>query len=249
MQSKSLEVLIVEDSFSYALELERVCKGLDFNVLDTVADSAQALDVIFSDSPDLILMDIDIGGKLSGLDIGLKIKHLDIPILYITSSAQETTKNIAQQSNIAGYLIKPVSSNRLLDTLRDIAANQLNIDKDGDANIMVKANAQKSLFFQKKGVFKKVDLKDIICVQADDNYCKFYVTDKEFYMMRITLKEVEEITKEMNFMKCHRGYIVNKDQLDFIDTTANKLGLKSGIKIPYSRSKKEDIRSILTRGK
>jgi CheY-like chemotaxis protein len=86
-----LNLLIVEDSVSYAVELEQLATEIGYNVIAVTDNSADALDIIFSQQPDIILMDICIKGRLSGIDIGKRIKHLDIPILYITSFDDKKT--------------------------------------------------------------------------------------------------------------------------------------------------------------
>jgi len=104
----NLSLLIVEDSISYAIELEQLSEEIGFDVLASVDNSADALDIIFSEAPDIILMDINIKGRLTGIDIAKKIIHLDIPVLYITSFSDEETYNKAQESNLIGYIVKPV---------------------------------------------------------------------------------------------------------------------------------------------
>lgn len=64
--------------------------------------------MIFSQRPDLILMDIEINGKLSGLDIGRAVAHLDIPILYITALHGVTYEQAGELPGTIGYLVKPV---------------------------------------------------------------------------------------------------------------------------------------------
>ena len=85
----NLNILIVEDSISYSIELEQLASEIGFNVIGVVDNSADALDTIFSTPPDIILMDINIKGKLNGIEIAKKINHLNIPILYITSFNDE----------------------------------------------------------------------------------------------------------------------------------------------------------------
>jgi len=86
MNNHNFDVLIVEDSLSYAIVLERMCKEIGLSVIVSVADSASALDIIFAEYPDLILMDNNIGGMLRGEEVGKEIDHLGIPtsIHYFT---------------------------------------------------------------------------------------------------------------------------------------------------------------------
>ena len=89
MESFKLDVLVVEDNLSFALELSMMLEDIGYNVIGQVDNAAEALELIFSKMPDIILMDHDIKGEMTGIELGNKIRHLDIPILYITSFGNE----------------------------------------------------------------------------------------------------------------------------------------------------------------
>ena len=108
MATFSLKILIVEDSPSFALELQMLLEELGYEVLATVDNSEEALRIIYNTQPDLILMDIGIKGAMSGIEIGDKIQDLQIPILYITAAKDREYYKAAQQSNMIGYMVKPV---------------------------------------------------------------------------------------------------------------------------------------------
>ncbi len=238
---RNLDVLIIEDSLSYALELERICKILGLNVLDTIGDSARALEAIFADSPDLILMDIEINGKLSGLDIGKQINHLEIPILYITSFGNESVILEAQKSNMVGFLVKPISDKEIFSKLKEIMDVGLNIKEEGDFTIVERNEKQRTLFFMKNNVYQKVEVHDVCYVQSEDNYCRFFLLDNSQFLTRITMSEVEQITSKFGFFRCHRRYIVNSQAIEAIDTTNNSVLLQGDVQIAFSRSRKEEI--------
>jgi len=59
-----MNVLIIEDSFNFALELEMKLVKLGHTIVGPVIDNAEeALDVIKTTLPDLIMMDIHLNGK------------------------------------------------------------------------------------------------------------------------------------------------------------------------------------------
>ncbi len=241
MKSKNLDILIVEDSISYAIELEQLCIDVGLNVLETVADSANALDIIFDAHPDLILMDISIDGRLSGLDIAQKIKHLNIPILFITSFGDDKSILQAQQSNMAGYLIKPVSEEDLTHTLNKIIKASLSITEDEGVGVVEKNNDQLALFFLKNSIYQKIKPAEIIYVQSEDNYCRFILSGNEQFLLRITLGNVEKMIIQHGFIRTHRRFIVNVDRIEEIHVSESKLSLAGGIEVAFSRSRKEDI--------
>lgn len=241
---KDLDVLIVEDSMSYALELEMICEELGYTVLGTVADSGTALDIIFSSSPDLILMDISINGRLTGLEIGKQIEHLDIPVLYITSYGSDENKQLATGSNNAGFLVKPIEQSTIKATLNQIMETHFDMVNDGDLRFMSNSDEASSIFLRKDGVYRKIVVEEILYVQSEDNYCRFFIVSGESYLMRITLREIEKITAEKGLIRCHRRYIINTTFIKRIDTNKNTFIVSSEAAIPYSRSKKELVQQI-----
>ena len=232
-----LSVLIVEDSVSYAIELERIVSSLGFNICAVVESSGDALEAIFFHEPDIILMDIQINGKMSGVEIAQKILHLDIPILYISSLSSNKVLTAAENTKMCGYLVKPVSETTLTNELNRIAAESLKIKDNGETSVINKANNSKSFLFKKKGLLKKIDFKDIICVEADDNYCSF-TTEEDKFILRIKLSEVELKTKDHNFFRSHRTHIINLAYIVSFSKTESVIEMKHGNQAPLSRGKK-----------
>ena len=94
-------------------------------------------------------------------------------------------------------------------------------------------------FFKKRGRFEKVDIKNIIYIQADNNYT-YTFTEDEKYINTSNLGQMEELFSAPNFMRVHRSYIVNLDNLTSIDFSNNKIALGNHI-VPFSRSMKDQL--------
>lgn len=238
----NLNLLIVEDSISYSIELEQLATEIGFNVIAIVDNSADALDTIFSTPPDIILMDIDIKGKLNGIEIAKKINHLNIPVLYITSFNDESTYNEALGSNLIGYIVKPVDKLTLATSLKLLIKNALGEHKSNIPKLYIN-DGNEFIFFMKNNVYQKVNINQIIFIKSEDNYCHFTFEDGSTFLLRITLQDVEKLFHHRKFIRCHRQYIVNQMKIRSIDTTMSVLEVGSD-RIPYSRSKKQEIMSI-----
>lgn len=236
----NLKVLIVEDSLSYAIELERLIKSLDFNICQIVDNSAEAFDAIFFHEPDIIIMDIMIGGKMTGLEIGEKISHLDIPILYVTSLADHKTLESALKTHMAGFLQKPVSKITLINEIDRIVGTHFNITNDKDASLVQKTNKAKAFLFKKQGRLQKINLTDIQYIQSDDNYCIFN-TQTEKFILRSKISQLEEDLSDYGFLRVHRKYIVNLKTIKNYKPSTSEIEMINGGKILLSRSKKSEF--------
>lgn len=238
----SLNLLIVEDSVSYSIELEQIATEIGFNVIGSVDNSGDALDIIFSEQPDVILMDINIKGRLTGIDIAKRIVHLEIPILYITSFSDEATYQEALRSTLVGYIVKPVEKLTLTTSLKLLIKNRLQNESTNSTGLITKED-EEYIFFMKKDVYHKLRVDQILYVKSNDNYCEFTLDNGSSYLIRIKLSEVEELLTGRNFIRCHRQYIVNQRQVRAVNTAINTLDVQ-GEAIPFSRSKKAEIMSI-----
>lgn len=103
-----IRVLIVEDEPIVARSLRRMLEVLEFNVTATVSDKASALFELEHNRPDIALLDINLGGMFSGLEIGKAIhEQYDIPFVYLTAHADRNTIAQAKMTEPAGYIVKP----------------------------------------------------------------------------------------------------------------------------------------------
>lgn len=100
-------ILIVEDEALIALDLQRRLEHAGYNVHGIATDAAQALDLA-SSLPDLILMDIRIGGQRDGIEVADEIRrHFDIPVMFLTAHADAETLERAKRVRPQGYIVKP----------------------------------------------------------------------------------------------------------------------------------------------
>lgn len=253
MSNFQVNILIVEDNLSFALELQMLLEELNYNVIGRVDNSGDALDMIYSKNPDLIFMDIEINGNLSGLEIGQKIKHLEIPILYITSLSDNTHYEQAQQSNMIGYLVKPIDKVTVRATL-DLAINKAHRQPQGETN-QVNENKKEEVvenfvgkdvfFFKKRGTYHKVKIGQIAYVKSDDNYCQTTTLDGENFTTRITISKMEELLiPTRKFMRIHRQYIVQTEHVDSINFQESTLKIKQE-EIPVSRAKRKELEILI----
>ncbi len=252
MNNFQVNILIVEDNLSFALELQMLLEELNYNVIGRVDNSGDALDAIYSKNPDLIFMDIEINGSLSGLEIGQKIKHLEIPILYITSLSDNTHYEQAQASNMIGYLVKPVDKITVRATL-DLAinkahrSNMLNTSLgDEDSKEFVQENfvGKDIFFFKKRGTYHKVKISKIAFVKSDDNYCQTTTLDGAVFTTRITIRKMEDLLPPQKFIRTHRQYIVQTEHIDSIDFQESTLKIQQQV-VPISRAKRKELEMLI----
>lgn len=248
MNSFEVNILIVEDNLSFAVELEMMLTSLQYKVIGPVDNSEEALERIEQDQPDLIIMDINIKGKLSGIEVGQRIMNMDIPILYVTSLAEENQYKQALQSNLIGYLIKPIDkfTLRSIIDLAIVNAYKTKRNTSSEDNEAKRFISKDSFYFKKRGSYKKVKIEDILFIKSDDNYCQSMTKSEESFTTRMTLGKMEEMLPSDMFLRVHRQYLVQIKEIDIINFQKGILKVR-GFEIPISRSRKKELEKVLMR--
>lgn len=117
----SKKILIVDDEEDIRLTMRLLLEAKGYRC-DEAVDSEQAMELIKSELPDLILLDIMLPGK-SGYRICWEIKnnekYANIPIIFITAKTSESDRILAEQMKGNGYLEKPISKTRLLELINN----------------------------------------------------------------------------------------------------------------------------------
>ena len=105
---KKARILIVEDEAIIAMEIESQMQSLGYEVTSIVNTGEEAIGKADSYRPDIILMDIDLRGKLDGIESAEIIRtRFNIPIVFLTAHMDEDRLERAKLTLPFGYLLKP----------------------------------------------------------------------------------------------------------------------------------------------
>jgi signal transduction histidine kinase len=112
------KILIVEDSKLVSKLLRESLKNLGYAVAGVVESGEEAIKSAGEKKPDLVLMDIVLEGKLDGIDTANQIhSKFKIPVVYLTSFAEEKTLERARITEPFGYMLKPFKERELHATI------------------------------------------------------------------------------------------------------------------------------------
>ena len=128
MARDNYRIMIIEDDLLLLLVEERLVKRLGYQVVGTASDGVVALSMIRKVKPDILLVDINIKGKLNGVDIieNLMLDGEHIPVIYLTGEQDPELVNRAKNEVCVDFLTKPVTSDVLKESLEK-AVSYLNI--------------------------------------------------------------------------------------------------------------------------
>ncbi|HEX5735266.1 MAG TPA: EAL domain-containing protein [Blastocatellia bacterium] len=107
-------ILVVEDESIVALDIQDRLESLGYDVPATVASGERAVEQAGALSPDLVLMDIQLKGRMDGVEAADHIRQrFGIPVIYLTANADHPTVQRAKVTEPFGYVIKPFEEREL----------------------------------------------------------------------------------------------------------------------------------------
>jgi PAS domain S-box-containing protein len=108
------QILIVEDESIVAEHIRRNLEHLGYSVSSVVSSSEKAIKEVEVKVPDLVLIEIELQGKMDGIETANKIRsRFNIPVVYLTAYSDEKTPELAKITEPFGYVIKPFTEREL----------------------------------------------------------------------------------------------------------------------------------------
>ena len=101
-------IMVVEDEGVVALQIREALQSQGYVVPLVVLTGEEAVARVLETEPDLVLMDIQLKGGLSGIEAAQRIRQrLDVPVVYLTAFSDSETLAKAQLTEPYGYVLKP----------------------------------------------------------------------------------------------------------------------------------------------
>jgi len=114
----SAKILVVEDEGIVAKDIENRLNKFGYHVCGIVATGEEAIARVEELKPDLLLIDIRLQGAMDGIAVAQIVHYnFEIPIIYLTANADESTLNRAMATEPFGYVLKPFKEQELKITI------------------------------------------------------------------------------------------------------------------------------------
>ena len=113
-----IKVGIVEDEMIIADTICLALQNLNYDYCKPANSFAKAIQMIESEKPDIVLLDINLNAKLDGIDLGHRINaNYAIPIIYLTANSDKATIERCKETLPNAFLIKPFSNEELFSAI------------------------------------------------------------------------------------------------------------------------------------
>ncbi|MGA1824737.1 MAG: PAS domain S-box protein [bacterium] len=123
-------IMLVEDSTIVLRDLQNSLENLGYRISSAVTSAEQAIENAYKDKPDLIIMDIVLGGEMTGIEAADEIRdRLHIPIIFLSAYDDNDMLDKAKSTEPYGYLLKPFSERELRIAI-DMALYKVRMEVD-----------------------------------------------------------------------------------------------------------------------
>ncbi|MBY3321612.1 response regulator [Rhizobium laguerreae] len=114
-----MRILIVEDEFLIALELEYRLRDAGFEVIGIAATAGEALSIAASDRPALAIMDIRLTDRTDGIQAAIELNAtLGVRSIFASAHTDPETRKRAAAASPIGWLQKPYQAEALINLIR-----------------------------------------------------------------------------------------------------------------------------------
>ena len=241
-----INVLIIEDTPAQSDALTKVLVANNYNVVGIAPTYTEALDLFYKNTIDIIIIDVFLNGKPEGITFAETINIIPNaakPFVFLTSSQDRKIFERAKLTKPFSFLMKPFNELEILYAIEMAVEkfySQPNIFLSEEQDTIISPDY---LFIKKKKSLKKVALSEILYIEVEDRYCNI-ITEKEKFVILISLTKILELLDKNKFTQTHRNFIINIDKIEEIILADNLIILKGHHKINLSDTYKDFLKKM-----
>lgn len=240
-----MKALIIDDEPSaiatLSLMIERYTP--EVSELKTTTDPAEGVFLLRSWQPRVLFLDIQMPA-MNGFDVLRQFPEIPFHIVFTTAYDQYAIHAI--RFSALDYLLKPIDADELRSAMDRVVAQESSLQ----AREQLYSNLLHNLNARTKADFKLTVAttsghyfyapQDIIRLEAESNYTRFYFVNQRPILTSRTLKEYEEILVDHGFIRTHKSHLVN---VRHVSSFAREgfLTMADGSTVDVSRRRKEEV--------
>lgn len=248
-QGRVIQALLVDDE-SHCLEtltwqLQKFCP--DVNIFASCETAEKALDILRSQSIDLVFLDIEMP-HMNGFELLQRLETIPFEVIFTTAYDMFAVK--AFKFSALDYLLKPIDKDELVNAVakakekknQSIRPEQLDILFQ---NLYGRKQPSQKIALPTLNGLEFILANDIIHCQSEGNYTHIYLQDNTKYLICRTLKETEELLSGHNFFRVHHSHTINLNHIKkYVKGDGGYVIMTNNATINVSRSRKEELLRI-----
>lgn len=218
--------LVIVNKLKEMLEFLFVKHDIEAKVTFTSDNSIDVLDFIANNHVDVIILDINLNSNISGLELAKRVRKNNKGVYIIFSTGHLEYSLIAYSVKTFDYLPKPITIERLEVTL-------LRLLED------VKFSNKKFIYIDNKTLINYSEINYI----KKDGMKLVFCTDSHKYETYNSFSKIQSILPD-NFIRCHKSYIANADNISNINTNKNIILFKNDLSCEIGPKYKNNLMEV-----
>ena len=213
----------------------------DVEIVSICHSAADALTAIQKYSPDLVFLDVEMP-KMNGFEMLEQLPLISFHLIFTTSYDQYALKAI--RFSAIDYLLKPIDAAELQAAIKKVIERSQKPIAEQLEMLMQKIHSPSTpiskIALPTMEGLQMIQVDSIISCESDSNYTILHLKDKKKKVVSSTLKDIEELLEEHSFIRVHRCYLVNLNEIEkYLKGEGGYLVMSDGSTIDVSRGKKE----------
>jgi DNA-binding LytR/AlgR family response regulator len=228
-----MRALVVDDEPLARERLIRMLSSIEgIEVAGEAGDGAEALERIQELDPDVVFLDVRMGG-IDGLTLAMQTPQLP-PIVFTTAHDEYAVG--AFEANAVDYLLKPIRMDRLIGAIERVKARRPALDRPRISGWR--------LTVAENGAIRVFDARTVTRIWADGKYSMFALEGRE-HLIDESLSSLEKRLAPYDFLRVHRGELVNLNAVKALCDGGTVLELSDGQTARVSRRFKGELEKAL----
>ena len=185
--------------------------------------------------PQVVFCDINMPG-MSGLEMVDSLVHRDFCLIFLTAYSEHGIN--AVKAGATDYLMKPLILSELQGAVKKVIQFY---EQKGGASAASSNDKNLVLINHSKG-FTLIDYKDIVWLEASDNYTNLFLNTGKKIVASKTLKEFEAILPTTVFFRIHRSSLINVDYIkEYSNAEGGTIIMSDGTNIQVSKARSQEF--------
>jgi two-component system LytT family response regulator len=244
----SSKVIIIDDEpLARSIVVEYLQHFSDLTVAQVCSNGFEGVKAIQQYKPDLIILDIQMP-KINGFEM---LELIENPPAVIFATAFDEYAIKAFEAHAIDYLLKPFNQERFEKAIKKWRDQKNSSNEKQTKQLLddVSSTAPQSerIVIKDGSKIKIIPIQDVHYLEAADDFVKVF-TKEGYFLKNKTMNHFENVLDPTQFVRSHRSYIINLQQITRIDPYEkdNHVAiLRSGAKVPVSRTGYPKLKSIL----
>lgn len=231
-----IRTLAIDDEPLALKQLATYIRKVPF--LELVAECQSAIDaqkILEQDVIDVMFIDINMP-DLNGLDF---VRTLAAPPLVVFTTAYSEYAIDGYKVNAVDYLLKPFGMDEFLR-----AANKVKQQYDLTHTTEVsKVDDNDAMFLKTEHRIVRININNIRYIEGMSEYLKIYLKDAKPIVVLLSMKKMEERLPSHSFMRIHRSYIINLNEIQ--EVNKNRVILDTDTFLPIGDLYREQLNQYI----